>query len=85
MFAPLCFSQLAIAALRQAAPRGALHGTGKPAHYHGAHDRAGDVAGRKVRKDEADAIGAYLVLDGKLMGLTLQEAEQAWGQFWSTR
>lgn len=46
---------------------------------------AAAIAGRAVRKDEADAIGCYLALDGKLTGLTLQEAVEQWGKFWSTR
>lgn len=46
---------------------------------------AGAIAGRDVRKDEADAIGAYLALDGKLFGLTIREAERMWGLHWSTR
>lgn len=46
---------------------------------------ASALAGKEVRKDEADAIGALLVLQGKLFGLSLKEAEAQWGTFWSTR
>lgn len=47
--------------------------------------RAEAIVGRKVKRDEADAIGGWLALSAQLYGLTLEEAEGMWGHCWSTR
>jgi len=53
--------------------------------HKGALAYAGAFAGRKVRKDEADAIGVFLALYSKIRHISIQEALDTWGDSWSTR
>lgn len=46
---------------------------------------ASALAKKTVKKDEADAIGVFLALQGKLWGLSLKEAESQWKLDWPTR
>ena len=46
---------------------------------------ASALAKKSVKKDEADAIGVFLALQGKLWGLSLKEAENQWKLDWPTR